>query len=87
MWRLSVFRLVCSCTSCVHFSSCVVHVFLVNNVTLHAIARTRRRKIKETIAHVRVQSISLVEFSRLDGKVKLLNRTLMSKKSKWNLCY
>ena len=67
----SVFHLVCSCTSCVHFTSCVVHVFLVASVTLHAIAITCRRKTKESTAQIRVDSISLVEFSRLDGKIKV----------------
>ena len=73
------FRLVCSCTSCAHFSSCVVHVFFVTNVTLHAIAITYMRKTKESTAHIRGKSFSLVEFSRLDGKIKLLKKTPMSK--------
>ena len=58
----------------------VLHVFLslhvlfmcffVANVTLHAIAQ-RAKETKESIAHTRVKSFSLVEFSRLDGKIKL----------------
>lgn len=79
--RVSSHVIVCWCTSCpihvLHFAPMCCSCVFCHQCHASRSQHNAEAENKETITHIRVKNISLVEFSRLDGKIKFPKGTLI----------